>query len=161
MSPELRQVADGFAYRVRSFSGYDVNGYRFRTTSYEQSRPNRKTTSSGVFTPGLDGVEYYGIIEEIYELKFYGSKSLNPVIFKCHWFDPEVTRRTYSNVGLVEFDMILYYQETMSILWPNRQHKFIISHMHAKPKSILRIGMLCTRYCRTVNYLSQMMKIIT
>lgn len=65
MSPELRQVADGFAYRVRSFSGYDVNGYRFRTTSYEQSRPNRKTTSSGVFTPGLDGVEYYGIIEEI------------------------------------------------------------------------------------------------
>jgi hypothetical protein len=102
MSPELRQVADGFAYRVRSFSGYDVNGYRFRTTSYEQSRPNRKTTSSGVFTPGLDGVEYYGIIEEIYELKFYGSKSLNPVIFKCHWFDPEVTRRTYSNLGLVE-----------------------------------------------------------
>ena len=40
MRAELRQVADGFAYRVRSFSGYDVNGYRFRTTSYEQSRPN-------------------------------------------------------------------------------------------------------------------------
>jgi hypothetical protein len=102
MSPELRQVADGFAYRVRSFSGYDVNGYRFRTTSYEQSQPNRKTTSSGVFTPGLDGVEYYVIIEEIYELKFYGSKPLNPVIFKCHWFDPEVMRLTYSNLGLVE-----------------------------------------------------------
>ena len=35
MSVELRQVAVGFAYRVRSFCGYDVNGYRFRTTSYE------------------------------------------------------------------------------------------------------------------------------
>ena len=102
MRAELRQVADGFAYRVRSFSGYDVNGYRFRTTSYEQSRPNRRTTSSGVFTPGVDEVEYYGRIEEIYELKFHGSKPFNPIIFKCHWFDPEVTRRTYSNLGLVE-----------------------------------------------------------
>ena len=34
-SAELRQVANGFAYRVRKFSGYDVNGYRFRTTSYD------------------------------------------------------------------------------------------------------------------------------
>jgi hypothetical protein len=30
-----------------------------------QSRPNRKTTCSGVFMPGLDEVEYYGRIEVI------------------------------------------------------------------------------------------------
>jgi hypothetical protein len=24
------------------------------------------------------------------------------VIFKCHWFDPQVTRRTHSNLGVVE-----------------------------------------------------------
>jgi len=52
--------------------------------------------------PGLDEVEYYGRIEEIYELKFHGSKPLTLVIFKSHWFDPEVTRRTHSNLGLVE-----------------------------------------------------------
>ena len=73
MSAELRQVADGFSYRVRSFNVYDVNGYRFHTTGYEQSRPNRKTTNTGVFTPDQDGVEYYGRLEEIYELKFHGS----------------------------------------------------------------------------------------
>jgi hypothetical protein len=33
---------------------------------------------------------------------FYGSKPLTPVIFKCHWFDPQVTRRTHSNLGIVE-----------------------------------------------------------
>ena len=82
MRSELIQDADGFAYRVRSFSGYDVNGYRFRTTSYEQSWPNRRTTSSGVFTPNIDEVEYYGRIEEIYKLKSHGSKPFNPVIFK-------------------------------------------------------------------------------
>jgi hypothetical protein len=101
MSAELRQVADGCAYRVNSFTGYDVNGYHFHTTRHEQSRPNRRTTNTGVFMPGLDGVEYYGRIEEIYELTFHGCKPLNPVIFKCHWFDPEVTRRT-PNLGLVE-----------------------------------------------------------
>ena len=74
MSAELRQVANGFAYRVKKYSGYDVNGYRFRTTHYDKSRPNRKTTCSGVFTPGLDNVDYFGRIEEIYELNFYGSK---------------------------------------------------------------------------------------
>jgi hypothetical protein len=102
MSAELRQVSDGFKYRVKSYSGYDVNGYRFWTRRYEESRPNRKTTNSGVFTPGLDGVEYYGTIEEIYELSFGGSKPLNPVIFKCHWFDPQVTRSTHVNLGIVE-----------------------------------------------------------
>jgi hypothetical protein len=101
MSVELRQVADGCAYRVRSFTGYDINGYRFHTTRHEQSRPNRRTTNTGVLTPGLDRVEYYGRIEEIYELTFHGCKPLNPVIFKCHWFDLEVTRRT-PNLGLVE-----------------------------------------------------------
>jgi hypothetical protein len=45
--------------------------------------------------------EYYGRIDEIYELTFCGSKAPKPVIFKCHWFDPQVTRRT-PNLGLVE-----------------------------------------------------------
>jgi hypothetical protein len=80
----MRQVANGFAYRVKKYFGYDINGYRFHTISYDQSRPNRKTTCFGVFTPGLDEVDYFGQIEEIYELNFNGSKPLTPVIFKYH-----------------------------------------------------------------------------
>jgi hypothetical protein len=74
MSAELRQVANGFAYRVRKYSGYDVDGYCFRTTSYDQSRPNRKTMCSGVFTPDIDEIDYFRRIEEIYELNFHCSK---------------------------------------------------------------------------------------
>ena len=109
MTAELRQVANGFAYKVKSFTSYDVNGYRFRTSSYEQSQPNRKTTSTGVFTAGQDRVEYYVRLEEIYELSFHGCRPLNPVIFKCHWFDPVVTRRTWASLGVVEIrqDFIL------------------------------------------------------
>jgi hypothetical protein len=42
MSVELRQVANDFAYRVKKYFGYDVNGYCFRTTRYEQIWPDRK-----------------------------------------------------------------------------------------------------------------------
>ena len=51
--------------------------------------------------PGDDGLEYYERIEEIYKLTFHGSNPLKPVIFKCHWFDPQAVRRT-PNLGLVE-----------------------------------------------------------
>lgn len=98
---ELRHVANGCDLRVRSFTGYDVNGYRFHTTSYEQSRPNRKTTNSGVLTAATDGNEYHGRVQQIYELSFYGAPHLKPVILKCHWFDPNRTRRT-PKIGLVE-----------------------------------------------------------
>ena len=67
MSAELKQVADGFGYRVKSFNSYDVNGYLFHTMGYEQSWPNRRTTNTRVFTLGQDGVDYYGRLLEIYE----------------------------------------------------------------------------------------------
>jgi hypothetical protein len=88
MSDELRQVANGIKTRVKSYTGYDVNGYRFHTSRHEQTRPIRKTTNNQVFTLGTNGVEYYEIIEEIYELEYEGQVPLAPVIFKCHWFDP-------------------------------------------------------------------------
>jgi hypothetical protein len=45
----------------------------------------------------------------------------------------------------------------MTISWPNSPHKCSISHMCAKRKNILRVGMFCIRYHRTVNYLFQTM----
>jgi hypothetical protein len=101
MDGELKQVARGFATRVKSFTVYDVNGYRFRIRSHEENRPNLKTTCTGVHTPGNDDRDYYGIVEEIYELNFEGPQALKPVVFKCHWFDPEVIRRA-DDIGQVE-----------------------------------------------------------
>lgn len=106
ISVELRQVARGFDYKVSSFNAYDVNGYRFHTTSYEKSRPNPRTTNTGVFTPGVvtpgeEQEDYYGTVEEIYELEFHGEKAPKPVIFKCQWFDPAVSKKS-PKFGIVE-----------------------------------------------------------
>jgi hypothetical protein len=93
MSDELRNVGNGFSRRVKSLNVYDVNGYRFRTRSYEAKRGNLKTTCSGVRTPGTDGKDYYYIVEEIFELDFGKDVGCKSVVFKCHWFDPNVTKK--------------------------------------------------------------------
>lgn len=101
MQPELRNIARGFNHSVDTFNAYDVNGYRFHTHEYTTSRPNRKTTNSGVFCEGSDGLQYYGRVEGIYELNYGFGKGLNPVVFKCHWFDPHKVKRD-PEIGLVE-----------------------------------------------------------
>jgi hypothetical protein len=55
-----------------------------------------------VLTVGEDGVEYYGIIEEIIELCFCSTKPLKLVLFKCHWFHRSSGVRQSPNIGLVE-----------------------------------------------------------
>lgn len=104
MNEELRTVAMGFHYKVLRYDTYDVNGYRFRTRIHEESRPNRKTTNSGVLTV-CNGVEYYGVLEEIYELQWkrVGGPHPKVIIFKCKWFDPEHYRGVPA-VGLVEIN---------------------------------------------------------
>jgi hypothetical protein len=102
MSAELRQVPNGFAYRVKNILGMTSMDTVFAQQATTKSRPNQKTMCSRVFMPGLDEVDYFGRIEEIYKLNFHGSKPLTPVIFKCHWFDPQVTRQTHSNLGIVK-----------------------------------------------------------
>ena len=72
MDAELRQLANGFDYKVRSFDNYDINGYRFPT--YWQraiyGRPKVYNCCVSVISEG--GIEYYGRVEAIYELQFYG-----------------------------------------------------------------------------------------
>ena len=121
MCEDLKQVGNGFPRRVNSFTIYDVNGYRFRTRSYEESRPNRKTTCTGVRTPGLDKKDYYGIVEEIYELNFGGPKELKLVVFKCHWFDPDDTK-VDPTIGQVEIRQDSVY---------GGEDVYIVANIHA------------------------------
>ena len=109
MKSELRKIARGFDHSVEAFNSYDVNGYRFQTHKYTTSRPNAKTINSGVVCQGDDGLHYYGRVEGIYELNYGFHKGLNPVVFKCHWFDPRRVRRD-PEIGLVEVERNSVYK---------------------------------------------------
>ena len=85
------------------YEKYDVNGYRFHTESHQKNRPNPKTINTGVFTRGADEVDYYGRLENVYELTFNRTNlELKLVVFKCHWFDPHGGLRSTPSIGLVE-----------------------------------------------------------
>ena len=88
MDAEWWQVSTGFDYKVHSFDKCDINGYRFRTYGKELSMLDRKSTNCCVSTIGEGGVEYYGRVEAIYELQFYGDNPPNVVIFRCYGSSP-------------------------------------------------------------------------
>ena len=98
LSSELEVLAIGPSRTAKRFTGYVINGYRFHT----KSRDSRCTTqNSGVFltakttsfaslkdqNPIIGDVNYYGSIEEIIEVDYWGIFSV--VLFKCCWYQEE------------------------------------------------------------------------
>jgi hypothetical protein len=105
MPDDLRCVSLGFDSRVNKYEKYDVNGYRFHTEYHQKHRPNAKTVNTGVFTKGQDAFDYYGRLQDVYELTFnkLPCHELKLVVFKCHWFDPTAEgQRSTPSIGLVE-----------------------------------------------------------
>jgi hypothetical protein len=87
----LRQLS----YRsiiVKSYGRYDINGFRFRSTIFEASRPLAATTNTRVVTRAVDAdsheSKYYRVIKNIIEYWFAGNKNIKIVFFGCDWFDP-------------------------------------------------------------------------
>lgn len=98
VSRELEVLALGPNRTAKRFSGYVVNGYRF----YTMYRDSRCTTqNSGVFMtaettsfasskdqkPVVGNVNYYGRIEEILEIDYWGEFTM--VLFRCCWYQEE------------------------------------------------------------------------
>ena len=70
---------------VRCWDHFYINNYNFHTYSYGK---NKSTMNYGVSVKGVDGVEYYGILQEVIELTYLGTHQLyKTILFKCDWFD--------------------------------------------------------------------------
>jgi hypothetical protein len=104
---DLRQLSHG-STTARSYGCYDINGFWFRSTKFEEKYPHATATNSGVVTTASasDGSisEYFGVIQNIVELKFEDSKDLRVVFFYYHWFNNKLGSRVKHNkkLGLVE-----------------------------------------------------------
>ena len=84
MDAELRQVANGFDFKVHSFNKYDINRYPFRTYGKELSMADQKSTNCCVSAISEWDTEYCGRYDAIYELQFYGANPPNIVVFKFY-----------------------------------------------------------------------------
>jgi hypothetical protein len=78
VSNDLQQISLG-QVKALEYSRYDINGYRFRTTKLEASRPLAATTNSRVVEHGEDAsgvtVDYYGILQKILSIRSVAPKS--------------------------------------------------------------------------------------
>ncbi|XP_074336893.1 uncharacterized protein LOC141674065 [Apium graveolens] len=98
VSPELQVLSMGPNRVAKKISGYVINGFRF----YTKFRDARCTIqNSGVFlsalttsfasskdeSPLVSEFNYYGRIEEILEIDYWGEISV--VLFKCCWYQEE------------------------------------------------------------------------
>ena len=69
---------------------YCVNGFKFQT---EEVSKYKKTNNSGVCVQGdVDGngqiVEYFGVIQEIIEVRYPSWPKKKIILFWCKWFNP-------------------------------------------------------------------------
>ncbi|WMV41418.1 hypothetical protein MTR67_034803 [Solanum verrucosum] len=85
----VKEVALGPQSEVLAMNKYCVNGFKFQT---EEVSRNKKTNNSGVYIQGdVDGtgqtIEYYGVIQEIIEVRYLGWPNKKIVLFRCEWFD--------------------------------------------------------------------------
>ncbi|WMV09922.1 hypothetical protein MTR67_003307 [Solanum verrucosum] len=80
----VKEVALGPESQVLTMNNYCVNGFKFRT---EEVSRNKKTNNRGVYIQGyVDGtgqtIEYYGVIQEIIEVRYSGWPKKKNVLFR-------------------------------------------------------------------------------
>ncbi|KAK6786515.1 hypothetical protein RDI58_015040 [Solanum bulbocastanum] len=86
----VKEVVLGPESQVLTINKYCANGFKFQT---EEVSRNKKTNNSGVYIQGeVDGtgqtIEYYGVIQEIIEVRYSGWPKKKNILFWCGWFDP-------------------------------------------------------------------------
>lgn len=120
ISTDMEFLARGPMIDARRFTAYNINGFKFQTLSREQGL---KTQNSRVFltsntsciasSAGRNArqavLPYYGKVEDIIELNYYGRFKV--VFFKCQWADTTWDRglkRDTWNFNCVNFFRLIY-----------------------------------------------------
>ncbi|XP_021853263.2 uncharacterized protein [Spinacia oleracea] len=98
-----KALAGGLSNYSKKLKSVIVNGYKFDTVERERFR---KTQNSGVFVEA-DGQEYYGRLQDIFELNYYGSFKV--IMFRCEWVDIHRGLKTNPNGSVrVNFSKLMH-----------------------------------------------------
>jgi len=84
------------------WNNYYINNFNFHTYSYGK---DKSTMNYGVCVRGVDGVEYYGVLQEVLQLTYVGANGCyKTTLFKCDWFDSSKGTNIHKQYKLVEID---------------------------------------------------------
>ena len=66
------------------WKNYYINNFNFHTCTYGKD----KSMNYGVCIRSVDGVEYYGILQEVIEVTYVKIKGCyKTILFECDWFN--------------------------------------------------------------------------
>jgi hypothetical protein len=137
VSNDLRQLSHG-QVKALKYSHYDINGYRFRTTKLETSRPLVATKNIGVVTSSEDATghvtDYYDILQNIVKYTFGSAKELKVVFFHCDWFNP-INDTRVDNFDMVEVKHESRYLGSNLLLAHQAQQVYYLSYPHPSLKN--------------------------
>ncbi|XP_021762951.1 uncharacterized protein LOC110727678 [Chenopodium quinoa] len=86
--------------RVRTWNQIFVGGFNFHTQSYGK---HKSTMNYGVCVSSEDGGEYFGILNDIFELVYTGpEKEYKTILFSCSWMDCGKGMNIHEQYKLVE-----------------------------------------------------------
>src|SRR3954470_21493795 len=100
-------------FKVKTYKSYDIQGFKFRTKSSEESNCTQNsgvvvlattTSYTGVHDsdPRKRDLTYYGIIKDIIELSFDNGRR-KIVLFECDWADNNKIKTDKYGFTLVDF----------------------------------------------------------
>ncbi|KAJ9539330.1 hypothetical protein OSB04_032063 [Centaurea solstitialis] len=115
MSPDSSEQLKSLARKPGRFAlshpGYFVNGYKFHTVTHGAGRV---THNSGVCVRGSsygesDESDYYGMLDDVLEVEYYGVGRSIVALFKCIWFDtPSGLRADDSYILASQAEQVYY-----------------------------------------------------
>ena len=82
------EFVNGPTYIATSYPRYCSRGYGFRVHDNRRTRP---TSDYGISVKSGNDV-YYGVLQEILEVRYPGMLDLRCIVFKCDWYDPILGR---------------------------------------------------------------------
>ncbi|XP_078165513.1 uncharacterized protein LOC144560210 [Carex rostrata] len=120
VSETVRLLGQGPQMVVRTFQGYEINGYTFYTklqsdkSTMQNSGVTLVATSqefsrSGDARPVMASKSYYGVIEEIWELVYNAHLSIP--LFRCQWVEDRGVKVDNDGFTVVDFNRVGYVDD--------------------------------------------------
>ncbi|KAM3365980.1 hypothetical protein ACQJBY_015509 [Aegilops geniculata] len=108
LTEDLLALSRGPLENVTCFTGYDMNGFRYRVQSRDRHLCTQNSGVAVLSEQGDNGntVEYYGILTEIVELQYLGGRRVT--LFRCNWidiFDKEHGMKKDNKHGIVSLNL--------------------------------------------------------
>jgi hypothetical protein len=116
----VRLLGEGPQVVVRTFQGYEINGYTFYTKLQSDKSATQNSgvmlvadseefSRSGDARAVIASKSYYGVIEEIWELIY--SPRLNIPLFRCQWVEDRGVKVDNNGFTLVDFNKVGYVDD--------------------------------------------------